>query len=502
MDTNPKDPQHHLGDRLAIALVFGASAAVLVIEIVALRLLVPYFGLTLETSTFVIAIALAAIAAGSWAGGWLADRVEPRRLLAPLLAISGLVTASMPVAVRAAAELGSGGLLWLVAAVCIMIPGALLSAVTPAVIKLRLTSLNETGSTVGRLSGIGTIGSIVGTVVTGFVLISRIPVSMILLSLGAALIMVSVGLQWRTGNWLKTSALLPVVALVGVGTSIAPGGCDRETAYHCLVLESDPERDSGVLLILDGIRHSYVDASDPTHLEFSYARASAAVIETTFSSGQRLDAYHLGGGGLTIPRYLTSQRPGTENIVSEIDRGVAAFDSRVLGLDEPHTEVRIEDGRLGLGRLADSSQDLVVGDAFGGVSVPWHLTTQETLADIDRVLRPGGLYVMNTIDHGPLDFVRAEIRTMATVFRHVVLLAPTEVIEGTGGGNLVLVGSDQPVDVVAVEAAMTRQDLTWGSLTDAAVIEWAGEAVILTDDYAPVDQLLTPYPVAMGEDRG
>ncbi|WP_434737132.1 fused MFS/spermidine synthase, partial [Actinospica acidiphila] len=82
-----------LGPRAAAVLVFGASAAVLVVEIVALRLLAPYLGLTLETSTMVIGIALTAIALGSWLGGRVADQVDPLRLLAPALGVSGAVVA-------------------------------------------------------------------------------------------------------------------------------------------------------------------------------------------------------------------------------------------------------------------------------------------------------------------------------------------------------------------------------------------------------------------------
>ena len=99
-----------LGDLGAGLLVFGSSAAVLVVEIVALRLLAPYLGLTLETSTTVIGIALAAIALGSWAGGQAADRVDPRRTLGPLLAVSGVVVALTPFAVRGVGAVDPGGL--------------------------------------------------------------------------------------------------------------------------------------------------------------------------------------------------------------------------------------------------------------------------------------------------------------------------------------------------------------------------------------------------------
>ena len=130
-----------LGPYAAAALVFGASAAVLVVELVALRLLAPYLGLTLETSTIVIGSALAAIAAGSWSGGRLADRVPPRRLLGPLLAISGVAVAATPPAVRAAGSLEGGTiLLMVVAGLGIVIPGTFLSAITPMVTKLRLSS--------------------------------------------------------------------------------------------------------------------------------------------------------------------------------------------------------------------------------------------------------------------------------------------------------------------------------------------------------------------------
>ena len=91
-----------LGRYAAAGLVFGSSASVLVVEIVALRLLAPYLGLTLETSTLVIGVALAAIALGCWLGGRVADQIPPRRALGPLLAISGVAVAATPFAVRAA----------------------------------------------------------------------------------------------------------------------------------------------------------------------------------------------------------------------------------------------------------------------------------------------------------------------------------------------------------------------------------------------------------------
>ncbi|RMI46755.1 hypothetical protein EBN88_00555 [Streptomyces triticirhizae] len=91
-----------------------------------------------------------------------------------------------------------------------------------------------------------------------------------------------------------------------------------------------------------------------------------------------------------MPTYLDTVRPGSTSVVSEIDPGVIEIDRERLGVATgERLQVRVEDARLGLRRLADDSRDLVVGDAFGGVSVPWHLTTREALADVGRTLRPG-----------------------------------------------------------------------------------------------------------------
>ncbi|MEU0189414.1 fused MFS/spermidine synthase [Streptomyces afghaniensis] len=489
---------HGLGPRAAAMLVFGSSAAVLVVEIVSLRLLAPYLGLTLETSTMVIGIALTAIAFGSWLGGRIADQVDPRRLLGPSLGVSGAVVALTPAVLRTSAEWAPAVLL-LIASLTILVPGALLSAVTPLVTKLRLTSLAETGTVVGRLSGVGTVGAIVGTVLTGFVLVSRLPVSGILIGLGMLLVAGSAVVEWRARGWSGTPALALVVVAGGLATTVAPGGCDTETRYHCARVVADPDRDNGRTLVLDGLRHSYVDLDDPTFLEFEYVRAIAAVVDAAFPEGEPLAAHHVGGGGLTFPRYLAATRPGTRSLVSEIDSGVVRIDRDQLGLrPDAGIDVRVEDGRLGLRRLDADSRDLVVGDAFGGVSVPWHLTTIEAMTDVRRVLKEDGLYVANLIDHGGLAFARAEVATLSETFEHVALVGePADIgLDPTAtaqGGNLVVIASDRPVDPRATQRALDARQTSWKITTGDDLASWIGDARLLTDDHAPVDQLLQPY---------
>ncbi|MEU9252095.1 fused MFS/spermidine synthase [Streptomyces sp. NPDC048270] len=489
---------HGLGPRTAAVLVFGSSAAVLVVEIVALRLLAPYLGLTLETSTMVIGIALTAIAFGSWLGGRIADQVDPRRLIGPSLGVSGAVVALTPAVLRTTAEWAPAVLL-LIASLTILVPGALLSAVTPIVTKLRLTSLAETGTVVGRLSGVGTVGAIVGTVLTGFVLIARLPVSGILIGLGTLLVVGSALAEWRTRGWRSAPALALVVVAGGLATTVAPGGCDTETRYHCARVVADPERGSGRTLVLDGVRHSYVDIEDPTVLTFAYVRALASVVDAAFPEGEPLAAHHLGGGGLTFPRYLAATRPGTRSLVSEIDSGVVDIDRDRLGLGPAGgIDVRVEDGRLGLRRLGAGSRDLVVGDAFGGVSVPWHLTTVEAMADVRRVLDDDGLYVANLIDHGGMAFARAEVATIRRTFEHVAVVGEPSNIglvpaSAPEGGNLVVLASDRPVDLRATQAALDARQTGWKIATGEDLASWVGGARVLTDDHAPVDQLLQAH---------
>jgi spermidine synthase len=125
--------------------------------------------------------------------------------------------------------------------------------------------------------------------------------------------------------------------------------------------------------------------------------------------------------------------------------------------------------------------------------VPWHLTTREFTEEIRRVLRPGGTYAVNVIDHPPLGFARAQAATLRDVFEHVAVIGPAGRLAGEFGGNLVLVASDDPLPLDEIEAANRARgddDVVLGD--PVAVDAFIGGAQVLTDDRAPVDQLLTP----------
>ena len=491
------------------ALVFVSSAAVLVLEILAGRLMAPYVGVSLETFTGVIGTILAAIAAGSWGGGLLADRRDPARLLGPTFMLGGVLALLAP---TLTAAFGSALRGQVAAAVVILTlfgffaPAAVLSAVTPLIVKLRLESLEQTGEVVGSFSAVATVGALFGTFVTGFVLLATLPTRPIVLAVGGTLVIIGIALTLRlrrgglggddgadAGRDIgPTTAGAGLAALLLI---VAPGPCERETTYSCVAVVVDDDNPSGRTLRLDLLSHSYVDLDDPLNLRFRYIRDFAAAIDATAPSGP-VHALGVGGGGFTMPRYLAAARPGSTNVVFEIDDALVDIGRDELGLDPAAINLRVitDDARVALPRYLDDDPerfDVVVGDAFGGMSVPWHLTTVEFLTLLKSSMTADGVYVMNVIDYGSRAFVRAEIASVRQLFETVVLVAPDRYVTGDAGGNFVIVATDAAVDAVAVERNLAERGSESSVHTGRDLDQFVGDAEILTDDFAPVDTLMT-----------
>jgi spermidine synthase len=488
--------------------VFTAAAAVLVLEILAGRLLAPYVGVTLETFTGIIGTILAGISLGSWVGGRLADRHDPRMLLGIEFMLGGALALLAPPIVDTLGEGVRGAdptTIVVLAATSFFAPAAVLSAVTPTVVKLQLASLDQTGQIVGRLSAIGTAGAIIGTFVTGFLLIAAAPTRPVVFGLGVFLVVVGVALWWglrRSAGPAPVSLL--VLAGIGAVVSLAvTGPCEHESAYFCARVEVDPQRPSGRVLWLDTLRHSYVDLDDPTYLEFTYAQTLSDVTAAIAPPGRRLEVLHIGGGGFSMPRYLAATRPGTSSLVLELDPELVELAREELGLQTgPDLQVVTGDARLTIQDTPEAAYDLVIGDAFGGVAVPWHLTTREFLELIDARLRPGGVYAMNAIDFPPLGFVAAEVHTFRQVWDHVAVIAPVNRLSGERGGNFILLGSHEPLPIDAILRRNRDRGDDEAALVNDEVVGFVGGAQVLTDDHAPVDQLITPLPPATPTVRG
>lgn len=481
---------------MARALVAGSSAAVLMIEILAGRLLAPYVGVSLETFTGIIGIVLAGIAAGAWAGGALADQRDPTPMIGAALALGGGLTWLVPPILGALGrQFGDGASAIVILSMCsLFLPAAVLTAISPMVAKLRLGSLDDTGAVVGGLSAAGTLGALAGTFLTGFVLVSALPTRATVIAIGAVLVVAGATIHLvltRTMPPVGAAVLVVAAGLIGV-TASSP--CQYVTSYFCANIVVDDDNPAGRSLYLDDLRHAYVDLDDPTHLDIRYIRLFAQVADA-MPAGP-LDNLHIGGGGFSFPRYLDATRPGSTETVLEIDSALVDLVEDQLGLVQSDTfRVQVGDARLALRDMDDDRFDLIIGDAFASRSVPWHLTTEEFLDEVDRVLSPDGLYVMNVIDGGSFDFARAEVGTLMSVFGTVQVIIPPEGLPERGVANVVLIASQSELPRFVIDAD-DGIALTPSALIDAGRVSnesetvqfWDGAAG-LRDDYAPVDQL-------------
>jgi spermidine synthase len=482
-----------LAPAVAATTVFVASGAVLMLEVLAVRLLAPYVGLTLETTTSIIGAALAGIAVGAAFGGWVADRTDPRRLIVGLLIGGGLLALLTVPIVRwlGPGARGGGQLAALGITLLALVPSAaVLSAVSPTMARLQLSDLASSGTIVGRLSAWATAGGLVGTFGTGFVLVPRMPVSTAVLGIGLVLVLVGLVLGAYTRALARAGATGAVVATAALALLAATrhSPCDAESSYHCASVELGQTGATGRDLVLDNVHNSHVDLADPAHLEYPYTKWIAHAIDATAARPrQPLDVTFVGGGGFTLPRWLTATRPGSHGQVLEVDGRLVQLGRERLGFrTSPHLRVTVGDARMTMRKRPNASADVVVGDAFGTWAVPWHLTTREWTQEVKRVLRPGGLYALNMIDLRPLDLLHAELATLLPLFRDVQLVTLPGEDGLPAGGNAVLLASDRrlPDDVASEADGAVGYDRE-------AVVAIAAHGRRLRDDYAPVDQLLT-----------
>ncbi|WP_067484749.1 spermidine synthase [Actinomadura hibisca] len=210
----------------------------------------------------------------------------------------------------------------------------------------------------------------------------------------------------------------------------------------------DTDRDGGWVLCVGGVPQSYVDLSDPTHLDFEYMKLMGDVVDCLGPDGEPFDAVHIGGAGCTLPRYVAATRPGSRQVVLEPDGElVQLVRERLPVKNVPGLKIRVIDGRAGLAAVPDAADDLVVLDAFAEAAVPADLVTAEFAAEAARVLRPGGVYLANIADGFRLPFARRYAATVRTAFRHTLLLADPGVLRGRRFGNLIVAASRTPLPV-------------------------------------------------------
>ncbi|MCW2944942.1 MAG: spermine synthase [Actinoallomurus sp.] len=219
-------------------------------------------------------------------------------------------------------------------------------------------------------------------------------------------------------------------------------------------LVSDGDRPRAWTLLVNGTPQSHVDLDDPAYLDFEYVRRLGHVADLIAPPGRPLRVLHLGGGGLTLARYVAATRPRSTQQVIEIDAALVDLVRRRLPLERGwRIRIRTGDAREVLTRAPEESFDLVVGDVYAGGRSPAHLTSGEFFSAVARTLRAGGFYAANVADGAPLSFVRAQVTTLRAVFPEACLIADPAVLRGRRFGNLVLVAGQAAPPV----AELTRK---------------------------------------------
>ena len=422
---------------------FLCGAMVMILEMTGARMLAPYLGTSLIVWTSLIGVVLASLSFGYWYGGILADRYPTPYLLAKIIFAAGLAIAVVGGSYTFILEpLSSGKLNLYIAAlisatVLFAVPGALLGMVSPFLARLAIDDIGSTGRTVGRLYALSSIGSILGTFLGGFILISLLKTGTILFLIAAVLVLVALFLQFPKPNIPNREASVILVLLFTVaggwyqvfGYSLLPDGIHRETPYnHIRVYDSFEGR----------IRSYQTDPGPYSQASMVVGRPEALVSRylpysdlAFFYRPETLSVAVIGGGGYCLPKYLLAMRPEVKIDVIEIDPGVTAVAKEFFELkDDPRLRIFHEDARRFLRRTKDDAEkyDMIFGDAFNSnYSVPFHLLTKECLEEISDRLNGDGIYMMNVIAsaEGPKHkLFQAFHRTFSEVFpRSLVFMA-------------------------------------------------------------------------------
>jgi len=261
-------------------------------------------------------------------------------------------------------------------------------------------------------------------------------------------------------------------------------------------LAGDPDRPRAWTLLVDGVPQSHVDLDDPQYLEFEYMRRIGHLADLAGPAGEPLRVLHLGGGGLTLARYVAATRPGSRQLAVESDAALAEFVRRRLPLDQRgrrggggragggragRVRIRVADARAVLEQVPAGSFDLVVADLFADGRTPAHLTSAEFAVAAARALSPSGIYAANVADGPPLAHARARVATVCSVFPHACLIADAAVLRGRRFGNLVVAAARHGLPVAAL-ARRTAGDPFPGRLVHGGELDrFAAGAKPITD---------------------
>lgn len=392
----------HLPRALTV-IAFVSGFVLLSFELIIARLMAPTLGSSTYMWTSVIGTVIAALAVGYYVGGKLADRRELRSdvsviMLIAAVAIMWTLVAHANVLALVAETGGDARLQGIFAALILAVPASFtLGVLGPYLAKLRVTSLASTGSSVASLDAANSIGGIIGTFATGFILFGALGSRESIFVLIGMLLAAS----WLIAPKEKIVMRVSVTAAILVMTIIfiVPNNrnglsIDTPTAHYDVIEATYGHTPARLLATGPRAWQSGVALSNPDDLLFWYTSRLARVVAEV---PQKANVLVLGGGAFTLPSYIAKHYPDSKVTVVEIDPSLPDVSRRYFGLSE-HSNLSIiaTDARSYIS-TTDAIFDVVIVDVYNGTSIPFALLTKEYVSELKRVTKPAGIVAVNTI---------------------------------------------------------------------------------------------------------
>ncbi len=478
-------------------IVFICGAAVMVLELVGSRTLAPYLGTSIFVWTSLIGIILGSLSLGYYLGGRISDKHPNYKIFSAVILGSAIYIFFIALfkfsfliflmekisGIRAGSVIASF--------VLFSPPSVMLGMVSPYAVKLKIKDLSHSGSTVGNLYAISTIGSIAGTFLAGFYLIPSFGTTNIIYAIAVVLTLTSI-LTYAKNFAIKRLLFLLLVmiffALQGFSRRVLAeqGYIDVDTRYsRVIIYEQDVEDRLARFMSCDTNSNSamFLD-SDELVFEYTKYYDLAAHFNPNFKK-----ALMIGGAAYSYPKYYLQKYPKAEIDVVEIDAQLTELARQYFRLKEnSRLNIFHQDGRIFLNKT-DKKYDVIFGDAYrSDHSIPYQLTTIETVKRMYDILNDNGVVLINIIsaiegDRGK--FLRAQYKTFNSVFPQVHLFY-VRTNNSEEAQNLMLVAlksEEKPKFINKDERLNSFLQNLWKQ-------EIINDMPILTDNYAPVDNYI------------
>lgn len=492
---------------LYVSASFLAGFAVMTVELVSARIVAPIIGNSVFTWTSVIGMTLLGLSLGSWLGGRVADKYSGHKYISIAFVVSALLVASIiPMVHIADVVLGFSSsivlLNILLSGFLFLLPAIAMGTIQPMVLKNYATDFSKLASEYGVLSAVWSLGSILGVFLTGFVFISSMGSSATIFSIAFVLFILSLVFalnEKKLFMYFLGGFIVFVILFTLIGSSRNEPGkslvYEGESDYYKIRVKDANLSGFGQsrILFLDFDSHSIY----PSIVNEDFYPEMYPVFANLKKDIK--DIIVIGAGAYTMPEYFAEYYKGAGIDVIEPDPALVDMGHKYFGLSKYNIKTEVGDARYVLPRT-DKKYDVVFGDAYNSfISVPWHLMTKEWNEDVKKKLNDGGVYAVNFIgitggeNNG---MVNSVVKTFEQTFPNFYVFKFGEGDEAIS--NIVLVGVNGTLPLSDKELVqklskgknpfLAKKVINKDSLNFAS----STNAVILTDDFAPVEKLMQP----------